>query len=580
MTEPLTTTHATKLLPLDRLTISPLNVRKHSNKDVATLAQTIATRGLLQSLVVRPAADGTFEVVAGQRRLRALQKLAKTGLDTAYPIDPVSCLVVAGVDDADAIALSLTENIERKPMDELDEYQAFCAMLKAGRNEEEIASSFGVPLATVKKRLAIARLIPAIHRAYRNEGINAAELQTLTLATKKQQAEYLALLDDPKKNAPPHYKLKAWILGGQEIGTDAAIFPLDDYKGEIRRDLFGEQSYFADADLFWQHQTLAIDGLRARMSETGWAEVKVVGPHDRFEPWQYLPVPKSKGGTFVIEVLADGRVEKHKGMLPRAQALRGTGAMAATGDIAADPSVTEPAAPDRPELSGPLANYIDTVRLAAVRAEVLTKPQIALRLLLAQLIAGAQHLTVKPEPMTPASSENAAALQDLPTLGVFEKARTEALVLLGYDTTGHSLIQGHELYNADTPRIFARLLELDTKQVNSILAVLVAETLAIGTGLVDAVGVTLDVAVTGAWSPDDTFFALIRDRAVATAILSEVAPERPVPTPATTAKEIKTRIRHALTGRTATESWVPRWMTFPAAAYTGRPLTSRPRQGA
>ena len=63
-------------------------------------------------------------------------------------------------------------------------------------------------------------------------------------------------------------------------------------------------------------------------------------------------------------------------------------------------------------------NYIDTVRLAAVRAALLTKPQVALRLLLAQLIAGAQHFTVKPEPMPPASGEIAGALQDLSALGV------------------------------------------------------------------------------------------------------------------------------------------------------------------
>ena len=338
----------------------------------------------------------------------------------------------------------------------------------------------------------------------------------------------------------------------------------------------------ADAEQFWQHQTQAIEALRARMAESGWAEVKVIGPHDRFEHWQYLSVPKGKGGHFIIEVLADGRVEQHKGMLPRAQALRATQATATneTRDIAADPSVTEPTAPERPELSGPLANYIDTVRLAAVRAAVLSKPQIALRLLLAQLIAGAQLLSAKPEPMTPASSEITEALRDLPTIGVFDTARAEALDLLARDTTDHTLIQGHELYNADTPRIFARLLELDTKQVNSILAVLVAETLAIGTGLLDAAGVTLDVAVTSAWSPGDTFFALIRDRAVATAILAEVAPERPAPTPSTTAKEIKARIRNALEGLTAVEPWTPRWMTFPIAAYTDRPLTSRPRQGA
>jgi ParB family transcriptional regulator, chromosome partitioning protein len=582
MTTANTTTHATTLLPLDRLIISPLNVRKHSNKDVATLAHTIATKGLLQSLVVRPVADGTFEVMAGQRRLRALQKLAKTKAETAFPIDPVSCLVVSGADDADAIAMSLTENVERVPMNELDEFQAFNAMLKAGRNEEEIAADFGLPVATVRKRLAIARLIPAIHRAYRDERINAAELQTLTLATRKQQAEYLAMLDNPKRNPPPHYKLRAWILGGQEISTDAALFPLEDYTGETRRDLFGEQSYFADADLFWQHQTQAIEALRTRMSEAGWTDVKVVGPHERFEHWQYLPVPKSKGGQYIIEVLANGRVEQHKGMLPRAQALRATRVSEpnAACDATPRPEIMECVVTDRPELSGPLANYLDTVRLAAVRAALLTKPQIALRLLLAQLIAGAQHITIKPEPMTAASSEIAGALQNLPAFAVMDEARANALDLLGCDTTNHSLIQGYELYNADTPRIFARLLELDTKQVNSILAVLVAETLAIGTGLVDAASAQLDVAVTGAWSPDDTFFALIRDRAVATAILAEAAPDRPAPSPATPAKEIKSRIRDALKAKPADAPWTPRWMTFPAAAYTDRPLTSRPRYGA
>ena len=135
-------------------------------------------------------------------------------------------------------------------------------------------------------------------------------------------------------------------------------------------------------------------------------------------------------------------------------------------------------------------------------------------------------------------------------MGVFDKARSEALDLLGFATDDRSLIQGHQLYNGDTPRIFARLLELDTKQVNGILAVLVAETLAMGTGLVDAAGAKLDVAVTGAWSPDDTFFTLIRDRAVSAAILAEVAPDRPAPSTATTAKEIKSRVRDALKSKT------------------------------
>ena len=575
-----TTTHASTMLPLDRLVISPLNVRKHSNKNVATLAHAIATKGLLQSLVVRPSADGRFEVMAGQRRLRALQKLTKARSETAFPIDPVACLVVSGADDADAIAMSLTENVERVPMDELDEYQAFNTMLKAGSNEEEIADNFGVDVATVRKRLAIARLVPAIHRAYRDERINAAELQTLTLATRKQQAEYLALLEDPQRNAPPHHRLKAWILGGQEICTDAALFPLEDYAGEIKRDLFGEQSYFADAELFWQNQKFAVEALRTRMADAGWADVRVIGPHERFEHWQYLPVLKTKGGHYIIEVFADGRVEQHKGMLPRTQALRATHVSA---DCQPSETIEDAHAlvrATRPELSGPLANYVDIVRLAAVRAALLTKPQIALRLLLAQLIAGAQHLTIKPEPMILVGSAVADAHTDLPTIAAFGRARAEALDLLGGDTSDGSLIQNGDCLNGDTPRIFAKLLDLDTTQINSILALVVAETLAIGTSLVDLAGATLDVSVADAWSPDDTFFALIRDRAVTGAILTEVAPGRPAPSPSTTAKETKLRIRDGLKGKPVDAPWIPRWMTFPATAYTDRPLTSRPRLGA
>jgi ParB family transcriptional regulator, chromosome partitioning protein len=182
--------------------------------------------------------------------------------------------------------------------------------------------------------------------------------------------------------------------------------------------------------------------------------------------------------------------------------------------------------------------------------------------------------------MTPASSEITGALKELSTFAVMDEARSKALDLLGRDTTDHSLIQGHQLNNADTPRIFCRLLELDSKQVNSIVTVFVAEILAMGTGLVDTAGAQLDVAVTGTWSPDDTFFALVRDRAVATAILAEVAPDRPTPSPATTAQEVKSRIRDAMKAKPADAPWLPRWLSFPATAYTDRPLTSRPRHRA
>jgi len=63
-------------IPLDQLTISKLNVRKHGPKAIDSMAASIRAIGLLQPLVVRRNDDG-FEVVAGERRFKALEKIAR-----------------------------------------------------------------------------------------------------------------------------------------------------------------------------------------------------------------------------------------------------------------------------------------------------------------------------------------------------------------------------------------------------------------------------------------------------------------------------------------------------------------------
>ena len=61
--------------------------------------------------------------------------------------------------------------------------------------------------------------------------------------------------------------LKAWLFGGHEILTEVALFPLDSYTGQIVADLFGEQSYFADAEQFWRLQNEAIAAKRGMTPE-------------------------------------------------------------------------------------------------------------------------------------------------------------------------------------------------------------------------------------------------------------------------------------------------------------------------
>jgi len=79
-------------IELDRLTVAPAGRRKISFESVGRLAERIHATGKLQSLIVVPAEDFEYHVVAGERRLAALQLLAEKG--RIVPRYPVPCRVI------------------------------------------------------------------------------------------------------------------------------------------------------------------------------------------------------------------------------------------------------------------------------------------------------------------------------------------------------------------------------------------------------------------------------------------------------------------------------------------------------
>lgn len=63
------------------------------------------------------------------------------------------------------------------------------------------------------------------------------------------------------EGAPRGSRLKQWLFGTEQIVTTAALFPLDEYKGGIIADLFGDMSYFAGVDAFWTLQNACVASL-------------------------------------------------------------------------------------------------------------------------------------------------------------------------------------------------------------------------------------------------------------------------------------------------------------------------------
>jgi ParB family chromosome partitioning protein len=132
-------------LPLDIVKPNPRQPRRRFGEEgLAELAQSIRSRGLLQPLVVRPLASGEFELLAGERRLRAA-KLAE--------LESVPA-VVREADDWERLDLALAENMAREDLNPVDEARA-CAMLveDLGLTKGEVGRRVG------RSRVAISNLI-------------------------------------------------------------------------------------------------------------------------------------------------------------------------------------------------------------------------------------------------------------------------------------------------------------------------------------------------------------------------------------------------------------------------------------
>lgn len=553
-------------IDLTDLNPAAINVRKKGGKEIADLVPSIRSLGLIQPLLVRPNCEG-FEIVAGQRRYHALIKLSDEAKENGETLDPVPCIVMQEGDDAAAIEASLAENIARLPMHEIDQYKAFAALIKQGRTVEEIAYQFGITERLVKQRLAIANLHPPILNAYAKEKISPGTVRSLTLATPKQQKAWWELWKSDEY-APQGYALKEWLFGGANIAVEAALFDLSQYGGSIIADLFDEERYFDDAGKFWALQNEAIAKAKEALEADGWPEVTVLDVGEHWCSWEYVAIAKEDGGKVYIQLSGNGEVAFREGFLPIKEARRRK--KAARGDEdAATPA-------DKPELTNLMQNYLALHRHAAVRNQLQNHSGIALRLGLAQMIAGSRLWNVQAERQKADSNAIADSLAGNKAQDAFSRQRREVLILLGMDEdTNKTLVCRKDDWRAshDVHAVFTKLLELDNASVEVILTFVVAETLPSGSALVEVLGKLLDVDMADHWSPDQTFFDLLRDKEAINAIVKDIGGKALADAHiSSTAKVQKKIIADYLNGtrKGAKQGWRLRYMDFPARGYTKR----------
>lgn len=271
-------------IPLSHLSLSPRNARKTGGSDIADLAANIAANGVLQNLVVTEVAGDAgdrFEVIAGGRRLSALQLLAKEGrLPPGIETDGVPCRRVD--DDASIVEVSTAENTIRAPLHPADQFDAFQAMVENGRSISDVAAHFGTNELTVRRRLRLANVAPELIAEYRAGRANLEQITALALTEDHEaQRQAWAAGASVSWRRKPEELRKA--LAGQQIrSTDYRVrfVGLDAYEaagGRVTRDIFDDQGggYVADEKLLDRLVEEKIAATVRELEAEGWSFVRV-----------------------------------------------------------------------------------------------------------------------------------------------------------------------------------------------------------------------------------------------------------------------------------------------------------------
>jgi ParB family chromosome partitioning protein len=140
-----------KELPIEQITSNKLNPRKTFNEsDLEDLARSIAEKGILQPVVVRPSGDGTsYQVVAGERRWRAAQR---AGLHQI----PV---LVRELSDEEVLEIALLENVQRADLNPVEEAMGYQQLIdNYGYTQQKLAESIGKSRSHIANTLRLTSL--------------------------------------------------------------------------------------------------------------------------------------------------------------------------------------------------------------------------------------------------------------------------------------------------------------------------------------------------------------------------------------------------------------------------------------
>jgi ParB family chromosome partitioning protein len=161
-------------LPIDLVQRNPQQPRKHFDEgELNDLANSIRTHGVLQPILVRPLADGKFEIVAGERRWRAAQRAGLHSIPA----------VVRDLNEVEVLEVAIVENVQRTDLNPIEEAQGFQALIdRFGRTQEEIADAVGKSRPHIANMLRLLKLPEDLQEMVRDGRLSSGHARAILTA--------------------------------------------------------------------------------------------------------------------------------------------------------------------------------------------------------------------------------------------------------------------------------------------------------------------------------------------------------------------------------------------------------------
>jgi ParB family chromosome partitioning protein len=171
-------------VPVSAVSPNPNQPRVHFDEESLTeLSASITEMGVLQPILVRPLAEGAFELIAGERRWRAAQRAGLTTIPA----------VIRLTDDVSSVEQALVENLHRQDLTALEEAAAFQQLLdEFGLTHDQVATRVGKSRSAITNSLRLLGLPPAVQHLLADGQLSAGHARALLGTPDRSRQEQLA----------------------------------------------------------------------------------------------------------------------------------------------------------------------------------------------------------------------------------------------------------------------------------------------------------------------------------------------------------------------------------------------------